>query len=91
MDAFTPNKIENNREIKKYEWQKPHQSNLTGTKNAYYPNKNKDVNNKNIKAGKNKLLIVFIFNFFLIFTLSNKTEFIGKNTDLKILDKISSK
>ena len=28
--------------LKKYDWQKPHQPNLTGTKAAYYPNKNKD-------------------------------------------------
>ena len=39
---FTPNKIEKNHELKKYDWQKPHQSNLTGTEKAYYPNKNKD-------------------------------------------------
>ena len=28
--------------LEKYEWQKPHQSNLTGTEKAYYPNKDKD-------------------------------------------------
>ena len=39
---FTPNKIEKKHELEKYEWQKPHQSNLTGTEEAYYPNKNKD-------------------------------------------------
>ena len=39
---FTNNRIENNHELKKYDWQKPHQSNLTGTEEAYYPNKNKD-------------------------------------------------
>ena len=38
---FMPNKIENNHELKKYQWQKPHQSNQTGTESAYYPNKNK--------------------------------------------------
>ena len=30
----------------KYNWQKPHQPNLTGTDKAYYPNKNKNVNKK---------------------------------------------
>ena len=49
---------------------------------------------KNIKAGNNKNLItVFLLTFFL-FTLSNaKTvdNLEGKNTDIKILDKISSK
>jgi NADH:ubiquinone oxidoreductase subunit len=39
---FTNNRIENNHELKKYDWQKPHQSNLTGTEEAYYPNKDKD-------------------------------------------------
>jgi len=39
---FTPNKIEKNHNFEKYDWQKPHQSNLTGTEEAYYPNKNKD-------------------------------------------------
>ena len=33
------NKIEFNTKIKKYDWQKPHLSNQTGTKNAYHPNK----------------------------------------------------
>ncbi|MDA8738132.1 NADH-ubiquinone oxidoreductase subunit NDUFA12 family protein [Candidatus Pelagibacter bacterium] len=28
--------------LEKYDWQKPHQSNLTGTEKAYYPNKDKD-------------------------------------------------
>ena len=39
---FTPNKIEKTHELEKYDWQKPHQSNLTGTEEAYYPNKDKD-------------------------------------------------
>jgi NADH dehydrogenase len=28
---FTPNKIERKHNLDKYDWQKPHQSNLTGT------------------------------------------------------------
>ena len=39
---FTPNKIEKIHSLEKYDWQKPHQSNLTGTKEAYYPNKNEN-------------------------------------------------
>ena len=39
---FTPNKIEKTNVLEKYDWQKPHQSNLTGTEKAYYPNKDKD-------------------------------------------------
>jgi len=49
---------------------------------------------KNIKVGNlNKLLIRFIF--YIIFFQSSYTlsieNFLGKNTDIKILDKISSK
>ena len=40
-------------ELKKYEWQKPHKPNLTGTKSAYYPNKNKDAIEKKYKSWKN--------------------------------------
>ena len=49
---FTPNKIEKNHEIKKYDWQKPHQPNLTGTEKAYYPNKNKNAIKKKYKSWK---------------------------------------
>ena len=50
---FTPNKIEKNHELKKYEWQKPHQPNLTGTETAYHPNKNKkDAIEKKYKSWK---------------------------------------
>ena len=49
---------------------------------------------KNIKAGNlNKLLISFIF-YFIFFQSSyalSIENFLGKNTDIKILDKISSK
>jgi len=50
---FTPNKIEKNHNLKKHDWQKPHQPNLTGTKSAYYPNKNKDAIQKKYKSWKN--------------------------------------
>ena len=49
---------------------------------------------KNIKAGKNKLnLVYFIFLFFFFnFSYSfSEDELKGKNTSIKILDKISSK
>ena len=49
---FIPNKIENNHNLEKYDWQKPHRSNLTGTKEAYYPNKNKDGNKKKYSSWK---------------------------------------
>ena len=50
---FTANKIENNHELKKYDWQKPHQENLTGTDSAYYPNKNKNAIQKKYRSWKN--------------------------------------
>ena len=50
---FTPNKIEKNHDLKKYDWQKPHQHNLTGTNSAYYPNKDKNVSKKKYKTWKN--------------------------------------
>ena len=49
---------------------------------------------KNIQAGKNKLNIFFfilLIYFFSINTLSSKNNLEGSYTDLKILDKISSK
>ena len=49
---FTPNKIEKKHDIKKYEWQKPHQPNLTGTEKAYYPYKEKDAPKKRYKTWK---------------------------------------
>ena len=49
---FTPNKIEKTHDFKKYEWQKPHQPNLTGTEKAYYPYKEKDVSKKKYKTWK---------------------------------------
>jgi NADH:ubiquinone oxidoreductase subunit len=49
----TPNKIQNEHDLKKYFWQKPHQPNLTGTKEAYYPNKDKDEPEKKYKSWLN--------------------------------------
>ena len=49
---FTKNKIEKNHDLKKYDWQKPHQENLTGTDHAYYPNKNKNSSEKKYKSWK---------------------------------------
>ena len=50
---FMPNKIEKKHDLEKYNWQKPHQPNLTGTESAYYPNKNKDAIEKKYKTWKN--------------------------------------
>ncbi|MFL2903093.1 MAG: DUF2155 domain-containing protein [Candidatus Pelagibacter sp.] len=49
---------------------------------------------RNIQAGKNKLNIfffIFLIYFFSINALSSKNNLEGSYTDLKILDKISSK
>ena len=50
---FTNNRIENNHELNKYDWQKPHQSNQTGTENAYHPNKNNEEIKKKYTSWKN--------------------------------------
>jgi len=39
---FTNNRIENNHDLEKYNWQKPHLSNQTGTGNAYHPNRDNE-------------------------------------------------
>jgi len=49
---FTKNKIENLHELEKYEWQKPHLSNQTGTKTSYHPNKENNEINKKYKVWK---------------------------------------
>ena len=36
---FTKNKIEFKNKLEKYNWQKPHSANKTGTPEAYHPNK----------------------------------------------------
>ncbi len=50
---FTPNKIENVHEFKKYEWQKSHQSNLTGTNKSYSPKGDTNAVKKKYKTWKN--------------------------------------
>ncbi len=49
---FTKNKIENVHELKKYQWQKPHKPNLTGTERSYHPNKNNNATKKKYKTWK---------------------------------------
>ena len=49
---FTHNKIENFHDLKKYDWQKPHQSNQTGTENSYHPNKDNNEIDKKYKNWK---------------------------------------
>ena len=50
---FTNNKLGNSQDIKKYNWQKPHLSNQTGTQNSYHPNKDNNENYKKYKSWKN--------------------------------------
>ena len=49
---FTKNKIENTHELNKFDWQKPHKSNQTGTEGAYHPNKNKNATKKKYSSWK---------------------------------------
>mgnify|MGYP001384793852 FL=1 len=49
---------------------------------------------KSIPAGKNNLkliFLIFLFNFLIIFNSNSKNNLEGTFTDIKILDKISSK
>ena len=67
---FTKNKIENIHDLNKYEWQKPHFPNQTGTENSYHPNKNNEKKIKNIKVGKNNffvfLILLFLINNYIL-------------------------
>ena len=93
---FIKNRIEKSNNIKKYNWQKPHLSNQTGTNQSYHPKKIMKLP-KNIKGGKIKILISILllnFCFFLFLDKSNSKNnqlFGGKFLEIKILDKISSK
>ena len=49
---FTPNKIENTKELKKFDWQKPNQPNLTGSHQAYSPKENTDATKKKYNSWK---------------------------------------
>jgi len=46
------NKIELKTKFEKYDWQKPHSANLTGTKEAYHPNKKNNELKKKYKTWK---------------------------------------
>ena len=50
---YIRNKIENTHDLKKHEWQKPHQPNQTGTDSSYHPNRNNEKINKKYKSWKN--------------------------------------
>ena len=50
---FIKNKIEGTHELKKYNWQKNHLSNQTGTDKAYNPQKNQDATKKKYKTWNN--------------------------------------
>ena len=47
---YTNNKIQNKHDLKKYKWQKNHQSNQTGTNKAYNPKNNQNAREKKYKA-----------------------------------------
>ena len=49
---FINNNIENTHQIKKYEWQKEHLSNQTGSENSYHPKKNKNAVKKKHNSWK---------------------------------------
>ncbi len=49
---YTSNKIEKLHKFKKYQWQKEHLPNQTGTENSYHPKKNKDTLKKKYDTWK---------------------------------------
>ncbi len=49
---FMNNKIENNHNLKKYDWQKDHLPNQTGSSNSYHPKKKNDITKKKYKTWK---------------------------------------
>ena len=49
---YTKNKIENLHQLEKYDWQKQHQSNQTGTEKSYHPNKHNNEIGKKYKSWK---------------------------------------
>ena len=49
---YTKNKIENLHNLKRYEWQKQHLSNQTGTDQSYHPNKKNNEIGKKYKPWK---------------------------------------
>ena len=49
---YTRNKIENDHDLKKYNWQKEHMPNQTGTNKSYHPNKGNNNIEKQYKPWK---------------------------------------
>ena len=49
---YMNNKIENDHNLKKYDWQKEHLPNQTGSKNSYHPKKFNNVIKKKYKSWK---------------------------------------
>ena len=49
---FTKNKMEINKKVKKYNWQKPHSPNKTGTSESYHPHKKSDEIKKKYSSWK---------------------------------------
>lgn len=49
---YTKNKIENQQNLKKYDWQLEHEPNPTGTQKAYKPNKNNNAIKKKYTTWK---------------------------------------
>ena len=68
---------------------------MTGTELAYYPNKNKNVVEKKIqdleKIKLDILILILLLSFFTYTNLNSANYLEGNFTDIKVLDKISSK
>ena len=90
---FTPNKIEKNHDFKKYDWQNLINQILLAQVTLTILIKIKMLKRKNIKLGKLKdFFFLFILIFLLIpLRLFAEDNLLGSYTDIKVLDKISSK
>ena len=49
---FTKNKLENSQDLKKYEWQKDHLPNQTGSDDSYHPKRNNNATKKKYNSWK---------------------------------------
>ena len=90
---FLKNKIEDNHELKKYDWQKKHISNQTGTEKAYNPKKYKNATKKNTIHGTISYLILLILflNVSSSFAQENSNKLDKVLVEMNVLDKVSSK
>ena len=93
---FMPNKIENKHKLEKHHWQNHINQMLQALRLLIILIRTKKMQlKKNIRVGNNRIryffIITFLFFFLSIIEIRSEIYFEGNNTDIKVLDKISSK